>query len=172
MFSNRRIFSMNAWYNERGDTTAVSCCDTFIVKNPCAALEKLIQYPRFTIQVHMVYNSPCHTIYNAHTDYNPGIRFTTPIQFTIWKTIGFCCFKKQQKCDFCRENHHGTMCVTQKDESHECHLRDAGLVLSTFAWLYMSFLLFRLFITIFIYILNYVLIVTFWIFTYVEISIC
>ena len=51
----------------------------------------------------------------------------------------------------------------------QCHLRVAGLVLFTCAWLYMSFLLFCLFITIFIFILNYVLSVIFWISTYYKI---
>ena len=50
-----------------------------------------------------------------------------------------------------------------------CRLRVAGLVLFTCTWLYLSFLLFCLFITIFIFILNYVLIATFCIFTYYKI---
>ena len=162
MFSNRRIFSMNAWYNERGYTTAVSCCKTFIIKNPCATLEKLLQHPRFTIQVHTIYNSPWHTIYNAHTDYNPGIRFTTPIQFTIWKTIGFCCFKKQQKCDYCREKSSWhNVCDPERRKSWVSFVGCWACLIYICLTVYEFSSIF-----LFISMLNYVLIVTFWILTY------
>ena len=56
---------MNAWYNEQRDTTAVSCCEKFIVKSPCATLQKPLQYTR------------------VHTNYNSLYGLQQPIRFTI-----------------------------------------------------------------------------------------
>ena len=51
---------MNAWYNERSDTTAVPCCEKFIVtsKPICYVTKTILQNPRFTKQVHTKHNSP------------------------------------------------------------------------------------------------------------------
>ena len=53
----------------------------------------------YDVQQRMAYDYKTHGLKyrsTVHTYYAHGIRFT------IWKTIGSCYFKEQQKCDFCR----------------------------------------------------------------------
>ena len=79
--SDEHIVQQTEWYHS---SIVLRKVHQFIIKNPCATLKKPF-YKTHGLQRRSIQNT-----------INPGIRFT------IWKTIGFRCFKEQQKGDFCR----------------------------------------------------------------------